>query len=228
MSGRATDLSMDLGGHPLRLCPERCAFRPDRGELLLADVHLGKASAFRQAGRPLPHGTTRVELARLDAAIERTGARRVTFLGDLFHGDVPPGGPTVERLSSWLRARRGLGTTLVCGNHDRHARERIESLPLAVLEEGEVVEGIEYRHHPLEGGDGPPHIAGHVHPGARIGDGADRVKLPVFRLRGSALLLPSFGSFTGLHVLAPEPGDRFVVATPTGVVEVPHRVLRSR
>ena len=115
------DLDIELGGVTLRLCPERAAFRPAEGELLVADVHIGKAAAFRRAGRAMPPGTTRRELERIDALVARLGARRLTLLGDLFHDEVEPDSPTARTFSRWLLERSDLEVTLVRGNHDRHA-----------------------------------------------------------------------------------------------------------
>ena len=165
-----SDLELHHGGALLELCPERAAFRPDREELLVADVHLGKASAFRRAGRPIPHGTTATELERLDALVARKNARRLTFLGDLFHDSVDPSGPTARRFRAWLERRDDLEITLVRGNHDRHAVELIEELPLRAVAEPADASPLAYRHHPSQGA--APHVAGHVHPGVRLATAA--------------------------------------------------------
>lgn len=209
--------TIDLAGVPLRLLPERGVFRPDRSELLVADVHLGKAAAFRRAGRPLPHGTTRRELERLDALLERTGAARLTFLGDLFHDEVEAESSTARTFRAWLEARAHIDITLVRGNHDRHARTLIGALPMRAVPEPHAVDGLAYRHHPV---GTAPSLAGHVHPGVRLDDGLDRMKLPVFWRRGDALTLPAFGAFTGLQIIDPVPGEGVHVVTPTGVVEI--------
>ncbi|QDV05621.1 hypothetical protein Poly30_11200 [Planctomycetes bacterium Poly30] len=216
------DLVFETSGLMLELCPERAAFVPERAEILLADVHLGKAAAFRRAGKPLPRGTTRAELARIDALVQRKRAARVTFLGDLFHAEVEVDSPTARVFREWLNARVDtLEITLVRGNHDRHARELIADLPLVSLPEPHAPPGsaVDYRHHP--GGE-RPWVAGHVHPGVRLGDGADAMRLPVFwEQAGAGLILPAFGRFTGLQIVEGGPLDRFAAATPTGVVALP-------
>jgi len=213
-----TDLEIELGGRALVLCPERAAFRPDAGELLLADVHIGKAAAFRRAGRPMPPGTTRRELERIDALVSRLGARRLTLLGDLFHDEIESESPTARTFESWLTAQRAVEVTLVRGNHDRHATDLIERLDLVSVAEPLASEGLVYRHHP--GGHGP-FVAGHVHPGVRLTDRADSARLPVFWARGDGLVLPAFGQFTGLQIISAGAGDRLFAVTPTAVLEVP-------
>ena len=58
-------------GRCLHLLPERAAWLPDAGLLLVADVHFGKAASFRRLGVPVPRGTTGANLARLDALLSR-------------------------------------------------------------------------------------------------------------------------------------------------------------
>lgn len=215
------DLELHHGGTLLELCPERAAYRPDREDLLVADVHIGKASAFRRAGRPIPHGTTATELERLDALVARKGARRVTFLGDLFHDSVDAAGPTARRFRAWLERRSDLEITLVRGNHDRHAVDLIAELPLHAVPEPADAAPLAYRHHPAHGE--ASHVAGHVHPGVRLDDGTDRLRLPIFWRRAGALVLPAFGAFTGLQLIDPAPDDDLVAVTPTGVVAITSR-----
>lgn len=220
-----TDLTIETHGVTLELCPERAAYRPDTDEVLVADVHLGKAATFRRAGRPIPKGTTKRELVRLDALLARKGSSRLTILGDLFHADVDAESPTARTFRQWLECRESIEVVLVRGNHDRHARGLIEELGLRAEEEPFSAGALSYRHHP---GGSDPFIAGHVHPGARMDDGSDRLKLPVFWDRSDGLVLPAFGEFTGLQVIRPETQDRVAAVTPTGVVEVPGALLAAR
>lgn len=219
------DLAIERFGEPLELCCERALFRPGLDEVVIADVHLGKAATFRAAGRPIPRGTTKRELERLDALTARKCAKRLTVLGDLFHAAVDPAGPMAESFASWLARRSDLEVVLVRGNHDRHARSFLETLPLEIHDEPWQVQGIDYRHHP---DPRRPSLGGHVHPGVRIDDRADRMKLPVFWMRENDLVLPAFGEFTGLEIVEPDPHDEIAAATPTGVVRVPHGILAAR
>ena len=75
----------DIAGERVSLLPERAAYWERTRTLLVADPHFGKAAAFRAAGVPVPRGTTTGSLTRLDAALARTGAARIVFLGDFLH-----------------------------------------------------------------------------------------------------------------------------------------------
>jgi hypothetical protein len=66
------------------VAPARRALLGREGTLFVADVHLGKAAAFRAGGV----GAARRDgndLARLAALLARTGARRLVVLGDFLH-----------------------------------------------------------------------------------------------------------------------------------------------
>ena len=80
-----TDVKLTIAGEELYLLAERALWWPNASTLIVADLHWGKASTFRAAGIPIPIGTTSDDLARLDSALTRSGARRMVVLGDLFH-----------------------------------------------------------------------------------------------------------------------------------------------
>ena len=69
-----TDLPIELAGESVSLLPERAIYWPREGALIVADLHWGKAASFRAAGVPIPSGTTSADLARLNRALDRTGA----------------------------------------------------------------------------------------------------------------------------------------------------------
>src|SRR6185436_13839134 len=75
------DVWASVAGEQLRLLGERAVFWERVRTLFVADPHFGKAAAFRAAGVLVPRGTTGETLSRLDAALDRTGAERIVFLG---------------------------------------------------------------------------------------------------------------------------------------------------
>lgn len=215
---------IDLAGEALVLLPGRALFRSSSSELLVSDIHLGKAAAFRAAGRPLPTGTTRAELARLDALIATTHARRLCVLGDLVHHELDVAGSTLAALAAWLEQRRVLQPRLVLGNHDRHARERLGALALTLEVAPFTVDGLEYRHAPPDpsGASEVPWLAGHLHPGVLLQSRSDRLRVPVFWQRGArGVVLPAFGAFTGSHDVEAVAGDRLFAAGAREVLELP-------
>ena len=216
-----TDIHLDLAGEPVRLLPERALFWPGSCALVVADLHWGKAAAFRSAGIPIPGGATRRDLDRLDSAIARTGARRLIVLGDLFHaraGRVAT--RTLAHLRSWRGEREALEIQLVRGNHDRHAGDPPADLRVNCLNAPAFLPPFVLRHEPAAGDAGYT-LAGHVHPGVVLtGRGLFRERLPCFVVGDRMALLPAFGSFTGLGILSPDEGQRVFVVAEGEVVEV--------
>ena len=197
----------------LQLWPQKAAFEPELGLLLVADVHLGKAVSFRQLGVPVPEATTAEALVRLDGLVLATGARGIVFLGDLLHSARAHAAGTMAALQAWRDRQPALDLTLVRGNHDRHAGDPPATLGVRVVD-GPLRLGPWALVHQPEAVPGAYSLAGHVHPCAVLkGRGGDRLRLPCFHFGPAGGVLPAFGPFTGMHALpAGEGVRRFAVA----------------
>jgi DNA ligase-associated metallophosphoesterase len=214
------DAEVEVRGERLVLLPERAAFRPRTGTLLVADTHFGKAAAFRAGGFPVPGGTTAANLARLDDALVRTGAARIVFLGDFLHARQGRAPVTMERLVEWRRARGGIEMVLVRGNHDRGAGDPPREFDVRCVEAPLVEPPFVLAHHPTTSPEGYV-LAGHVHPAVRLfGRGRQRERLPCFHFAAAGAILPAFGDFTGVAEVTPAPGDRVFVIAEGEVVQV--------
>lgn len=227
---RADPLPPGAGGCPIELAgeamvalAERVLLWPSRRTLLAADVHFGKAARFRAQGVPVPAGTTAHDLARLDALILAYRLERLVFLGDLWHGRLRADSPTLATLAQWRDGRRELALELVPGNHDRATEAMAAALDITLRPEADSEGPFVLRHHPEPHADGYV-LAGHVHPVVRLsGTGRDRLRAPCFVLGGAVGLLPSFGAFTGGHVITPAAGDRVLVVAGDRVLPLPAR-----
>jgi len=203
------------------LLPGRAAFLPATATLLVADLHLGKAAAFRRAGIPVPEGSAQADLARLERLVRETAARRLLVLGDLFHH---ASGCTAEVYAEFAAARARLAATevlLVLGNHDR----RIGRLPAALGLDGcpPTLDEPPFRlvHDPAAAVPDRFTIAGHLHPTCAIGaPSGDRIRDRCYVADPALLVLPAFGSFTGGLRLEHAAGRRLWIARDDGVVEV--------
>ncbi len=205
-------LTVQVGGRPLTLLAERAAWLQDERTLLVADAHLGKAQSFRRLGVPVPGGTTAANLARLGALIDRLAAREVLFLGDLLHARSGRSPRVMTAVADWRAHHAGVAMRLVRGNHDRHAGDPPKEWQIDVVDEPWFIGPLALCHHPKPV-DGAYVLAGHLHPGAVVGQGLDRMRLPCFHFGPDLGVLPAFGDFTGLHVVRRGPEDRcFVVA----------------
>jgi DNA ligase-associated metallophosphoesterase len=215
-----TDLRIDLQGESIVLLPERALFWEREEALIVADVHLGKAAAFRAAALPLPGGTTTEALTRLGAAAERTGARRLLFLGDLLHARAGRAARTLAAVAAWREDHPGLEILLVRGNHDRGAGDPPDDWRIRCVDEPWREGPFAFRHHPEEDSGGYV-LAGHIHPAVHLlGAGRQSETLPAFLFGKSCGLLPAFGGFTGGARVRPRRGDRVYVLADGEVIEV--------
>jgi len=192
----------------LELLPQRALWHRASGCLLVADLHLGKAESFQASGIPLPSDGDLSTLNQLLDLAAQLQPQRVVVLGDLIHSRL---GLTAE-LRAKIRALPellGCPLELIGGNHDQ----------------GSWLEGLSagsprrcgdlwLSHEPCTPMEADLlNVAGHVHPVAVLGKGADRLRLPCFALRRPArqLLLPAFGHLTGGYAVSPD-YERWVIA----------------
>lgn len=214
-------LTIEVGGRPLALLPQKAALLQDSRTLLIADAHIGKAVSFRALGVPVPRGTTSDTLSRLTELVERHTVRRIVFLGDLLHSARSHAAATLAAVAQWRERHAALELLLVRGNHDDRAGDPPGSLRIEVVDEPHLEAGFALCHHPQ------PHdhayvLAGHVHPCVSLGGRAhDRLRLPCFHFGERVGVLPAFGSFTGMHALERLPGDRAFVIADDEVRELP-------
>lgn len=213
-------LDIEVAGETLRLFAECAAHWGRARTLLIADPHFGKAATFRASAIPVPRGTTTHALARLDALIARTGARRVVFLGDYLHARDGRSPETLRVLAEWRVAHAELELTLVRGNHDRRAGDPPGELGVRCVDAPLVESPFVFAHHPTMSAEGYV-LAGHLHPGAPLsGRGRMRERLPCFWFSRDYGVLPAFGDFTGLADVTPEPGDRVIAVADGALMEV--------
>jgi DNA ligase-associated metallophosphoesterase len=219
MSVALNPLTIELAGEQLLLLPQKAVYWPRLEMLVIADIHFGKAAAFRSFGIPVPRGTTSENLDALDALISATGASHVLFLGDFLHARASHAAGTQAAMLAWRLRHLDLVLTLVRGNHDKHAGDPADALGIDLVDEPYTVGPFSFCHHPDL--DAPGYIlAGHVHPAYVLATRFDALRLPCFVVGRERMILPSFGAFTGGHVVQPEPGERIFVTSGEAVHSV--------
>jgi len=202
----------------IQLLPEGAVFIKSTSSLVIADIHLGKSATFRARGLPVPEGDTELDLTRIRNLIHETHAKHLIIAGDLFHAPAGVTTDLAELLAAFM-GTLGIPLTLICGNHDAKLKRLPASLTaLAHLDQG----AIRIVHDPKDASPDHLNIAGHWHPVVRIPDGKrTSLRLPCFLFRKQTLVIPSFGSFTGGAIIAPEPGDRLFIPLRGQVIELP-------
>lgn len=183
---------LSFAGNNFFASPEGALHWPAESALLVADLHLEKASWFAKGGQLLPPYDSIATLQMLAKEIGRTGVTRLYCLGDSFHDRLG-----CERLPAGARGlltdlTSGLDWVWIVGNHDAgfvdHCGGRIE-------EECEIG-GIILRHEAVED-DARPEMSGHYHPKFRMSLRGRSVSRRCFVASSNKLILPAYGAFTG-------------------------------
>lgn len=210
-----------FGGQSWLALPEGALYWVERRALVVADLHLEKASAFAARGQMLPPYDSLATLAALETALARTGARELWCLGDSLHDDA-----ATERMTDQVLSRLAALTSLcrwvwITGNHDPNPAPCLGG---ECCEEARV-DGVLLRHEAWTG-ETLPELSGHFHPKWRLSFRGRSVSRRCFVLGPRKLILPSFGAFTGgLDACAP-PIRRLVGAAAEALVPLPDRLLR--
>ncbi|WP_313088104.1 ligase-associated DNA damage response endonuclease PdeM [Pseudomonas sp.] len=213
-------LAIELQQTELWLLADKAIYWPSEQALLVADIHLGKAAAYRRLGQPVPHGTTQANLQRLDALLARYPCRQLVFLGDFLHAPESRTTAILAQLHEWRSRYTALAITLIRGNHDRRAGDPPDTLGMHTVPEPLLLGPFALQHEP---DPHPTHhvLAGHLHPAFRLtGRGRQSLRLPCFCIGERVSLLPAFGSFTGMMEVDADPGRRLYVVGDEGVWQV--------
>jgi DNA ligase-associated metallophosphoesterase len=174
-----------------RLGASRALFWAEESALLVADLHLEKASFFARHGQMLPPYDSRATLERLADALRETGARRVFCLGDSFHD-----AQAVERMephaAGMLAAlTRATDWVWITGNHDEDA-----NAPGGTVVEELALNGLTLRHIARPGAP-ETEVSGHFHPKLRVSIRGRSIARPCAVASEKRLILPAFGALTG-------------------------------
>jgi uncharacterized protein len=190
-------LEITVANEIFSLLPEKALLRQATGELIIADIHLGKGTHFNKAGISIPKASLDKEMENLELMLNKYLPNTVIFLGDLFHSTIN---------SEWtifvdfLNAHPELKIILVKGNHDSIDHSYYQHKNFSVVDILEFQHFV-YSHEPIT-----HHklvICGHIHPAIRMkGKAKQALTLPCFYRNDKHLILPAFGALTGLHVLA--------------------------
>ena len=208
-----------LNGEAVLLLPQKALYWPREKMLVIADIHFGKAAAFRAQGIPVPRGTTSQNLAALDELMDLHETAQIVFLGDFLHARASHASATVAAMLAWRLRNPGVRLILVRGNHDLHAGDPAASLGIEMVDEPYAMGAFSFCHHPDIAGNGYV-LAGHVHPVYVLSTRLDSLRLPCFLAGKTRMVLPSFGAFTGGFVITPTVGERVYVTSGEAVHSV--------
>lgn len=183
---------MQFAGHTFHALADRALFWPRHAALIVADLHLEKASWYAAHGQPLPPYDSHDTLDRLARLAAETGARAIWCLGDSFH-DRDAASRIVPAIAGRLHDQAASAKLLwIAGNHDGLSGGAWGGEVADEL----AVDGIIFRHE-CRPGERRPEISGHFHPKLRLNMRGRPIARPCFAGDGRRLILPAFGSLTG-------------------------------
>lgn len=212
---------LSFGGHAFLASPSGALHWPAERALLVADLHLEKASWFARLGQFLPPYDSMATLSALNDEVDATAAIRLYCLGDSFHDrfgcDRLPRAARDLLLS--LTAR--LDWVWIIGNHDPGFADHCGGRLADEVEIG----GMVLRHEAIAG-ERRPEVSGHFHPKLRLHLRGRNVSRRCFVASRDKLILPAYGSLTGgLDAHHPEIA-RKTGPGATALVPVSDRLLR--
>lgn len=182
---------LSVNGAPLLLDPSGGLFWPAQELLVVADLHFEKGTAWAARGAGLvPPYDTRATLSALAALCRSYRPRRVICLGDSFHdrkAESRLGPEEQEALTALVDTHDWLW---IAGNHDP-----APAFGEAVAREVHI--GPLAFHHAPDAASSRGHVAGHLHPCARVSVRGRSLRRRCFVSDGARLILPAFGAYTG-------------------------------
>jgi DNA ligase-associated metallophosphoesterase len=183
----------EFNGEEFALVQDRALYWPRERALLVADLHLEKASFYARHGQMLPPYDSRETLERVAAAIRETGARRVFTLGDNFHDSAGPARLEPHAAGMLDALTRATDWVWITGNHDA----AMEAIAGGTLAEELAVAGLILRHQ-AKAGETQPEISGHYHPRLQITVRERAIRRPCAVVSSAGrMILPAFGALTG-------------------------------
>ncbi len=192
-AARRAPSPVKIADEPAQFDPSGALWLPERGTLIVSDLHLEKGSSFAVRGVYLPPYDSRVTLTRLGALCARLKPDCVVALGDSFHDRGAPARLDEADVDA-IRALTGAYEWIwIAGNHDPKPPVSFGGQVAEDLAIGPLV----LRHEPSEDGPADGEVAGHLHPVASIRVRGRRVRRRCFVTDGLRVVLPAFGAYAG-------------------------------
>lgn len=194
---------------------------PEQQALLVADLHLEKASWYASGGQFLPPYDSHATLTALAIEVARTRATRLHCLGDSFHDRFGCDRLPEQSRKLLLDLTATLDWTWIVGNHDPGFADHCGG---TIVDEIEIA-GIILRHE-AQRSESRPEISGHFHPKVRVSHKGRSVSRRCFLRSEAKLILPAFGALTGgLDARHPEIA-KAIGSDALALVPVADRLLR--
>ena len=209
-------------GEKLVLWAGKAIHWPEKKLLLVADTHFGKAATFRKSGIPVPESSSLDDCLRIEKLVLDTKVESLVFLGDFLHARDGRTEGVHRELLEWRERLSGLAVHLVRGNHDLQSGDPWPDLEIHCHPDPWTEYDFDLRHHPADRASNP-FMAGHIHPGFSLKEkNGQSLRSPCFQVGNNRIILPAFGTFTGIRKVKAEIDDRIFMTDGQEVIEVPN------
>tara|TARA_Y100001978_G_scaffold36611_1_gene32580 strand:- start:214 stop:867 length:654 start_codon:yes stop_codon:yes gene_type:complete len=203
-------------GTKLELHSSQVLFVPSTKELLLSDIHIGKAEYFQLNGIPLTNKEDESNLNRIYKLAKEFSPKKIVILGDLFHSRYSLNKNLIDKVEK-LFGDLYTEIELIEGNHDKGCYVR----NINYLKEKKSLNLI-YTHQPIKGNKKLIlNICGHYHPKLILKNQQDKISLKCFALDrvNNSLYLPSFGDLTGGY-LCKSNFKKWAIVSDDNIIEI--------
>ncbi len=174
----------------LEMLPSRALFLPETKDLLICDIHLGKAEYFQQNGIPLTNNSDKNNFARIKKIVKKYSPERLIILGDLFHSKYSID-KTLQKKVEDLPEILKTDVQLIRGNHDLGCD--IKNIKVFDIRR---TKNITFSHEPVNLENNKTlNICGHYHPKIYLKKNGDKLSFRCFAMDISknVLYIPAFG-----------------------------------
>ncbi len=196
----------------IEMLPSRALFLPQTKELLICDVHLGKAEYFQQNGIPLTNNSDENNFTRIESIVRKYSPEKLIILGDLFHSKYSIS-KTLQKRVEDLPEQLKTNVELVLGNHDVGCN--IKNIKIFDIRK---IKNITLSHEPLNLADNKSlNICGHYHPKLYLKNNGD--KCFAMDTKKNNLYLPAFGDLTGGY-LCKKSFKKWAIISEEEIIEI--------
>ena len=190
--------TINVAGQRIVLDHSGAAWLPDSGDLLVADLHFEKGSAFAARGQGLlPPYDTAETLGRLERVCIRLKPKRVICLGDTLHdlaGEARMAEADRGRLARLVGKQDWVW---IAGNHDPEPPADFGGMAVGELKVGDLVLRHDVAEAPADAPIPVGEICGHYHPKAAVRVRGRRISGRCFATDSRRLIMPAFGAYAG-------------------------------
>ena len=216
ISNKSTSINFSWNGTKLELYASQVLFIPSTRELLISDIHIGKAEYFQLNGIPITNNEDENNINRIYKLINKFKPNKVIILGDLFHSRHSLNKNLiykVERLFNTFKNK----IELIEGNHDKGCQ--IRNMPY--LKEKKSLNLI-FTHEPIKKKNNSTlNICGHYHPKLTLKNYQDKLSFKCFAFDSfnNNFYLPSFGDLTG-GFLCKEHFKKWAIISENNIIKI--------